>query len=122
MASAAPRNIVNVVLPDIQDVVASLPRDLADDEDELLARVRLAFLNTHVTADIDELDAAIEVLHARAAGHATANPFGPRIKASSYVGLPMPGTEPSTRGDSTSGPSWRSSTSRAPSPRCRAGD
>ena len=33
MASAAPLNIVNVVLPDIQDVVASLPRDLADDED-----------------------------------------------------------------------------------------
>src|SRR6185369_5009551 len=87
MASAAPRNIVNVVLPDIQDVVASLPRDLADDEDELLARVRLAFLNTHVTADIDELDAAIEVLHARAAGHKTVNPFGPRIKASSYEGL-----------------------------------
>lgn len=87
MASAAPRNIVNVVLPDIQDVVASLPRDLADDEDELLARVRLAFLNTHVTADIDDLDAAISVLRARAAGNATANPFGPRIKAPSYQGL-----------------------------------
>jgi hypothetical protein len=87
VASAAPRNIVNVVLPDIQDVVASLPRDLADDEDELLSRVRLAFLNTYATAAIDELEAAIAVLHARAAGNATANPFGPRVKASSFEGL-----------------------------------
>ena len=87
MASVRPPNIVSVVLPDIQDVVAALPRDLADDEDELLARVRLAFLNTHVTAEIDDLDAAIGVLRARAAGNATANPFGPRIRASSYEGL-----------------------------------
>ena len=87
MASVAQPNIVSVVLPDIQDVVASLPRDLADDEDELLARVRLMFLNTHVTAQIDDLDAAIGVLRARAAGNATANPFGPRIRASSYEGL-----------------------------------
>ncbi len=87
MASVAEPNILSVVLPDIQDVVASLPRDLADDENELLARVRLMFLNTRVTAQIDDLDAAIGVLRARAAGNATANPFGPRIKASSYEGL-----------------------------------
>ena len=87
MASVRPPNIISVVLPDIQDVVATLPRDLADDEDELLARVRLAFLNTHVTAEIDDLDAAIGVLRARAAGNATANPFGPRMRASSYEGL-----------------------------------
>ena len=87
MASVAVPNIVSVVLPDIQDVVAAIPRDLADDEDELLARVRLAFLNTHVSADIDDLDAAIGVLRARAAGNASANPFGPRIKASTYEGL-----------------------------------
>ena len=87
MASLRTSNIVSVVLPDIQDVVASLPRDLADDEDELLARVRLMFLNTHVTAQIDDLDAAIGVLRARAAGNAAANPFGPRMRASSYEGL-----------------------------------
>ena len=39
MAPVDPPNIVHVVLPDIQDVVALLPRDLADDENELLARV-----------------------------------------------------------------------------------
>ena len=87
MASVPPPSIVNIVLPDIRDVVAALPRDLADDEGELLARVRLAFLNTHVTADIDDLDAAIGVLRRRAAGNATANPFGPRIRASGYEGL-----------------------------------
>ena len=87
MASVPPPNIISVVLPDIEDVVAALPRGLADDEDELLARVRLAFLNTHVTAEIDDLDTAIGVLRGRAAGNATANPFGPRIRASSYEGL-----------------------------------
>ena len=87
MAPVDPPNIVRVVLPDIQDVVALLPRDLADDENELLARSRLAFLNTQVTADIDDLDAAIDVLRARAAGTAAADPFGPRIRASSYEGL-----------------------------------
>jgi hypothetical protein len=87
VAAVPQPNIVSIVLPDIRDVVAALPRDLADDEGELLARVRLAFLNTHVTAKIDDLDAAIGVLRARAAGNPTANPFGPRIKASSYEGL-----------------------------------
>ena len=87
VAPVDPPNIVRVVLPDIQDVVALLPRDLADDENELLARSRLAFLNTQVTADIDDLDAAIDVLRARAAGTAAADPFGPRIRASSYEGL-----------------------------------
>ena len=50
------------------------------------------FLNTHVTADIDDLDAAIGALRARAAGNTAANPFGPRIKASSYKGLADAGT------------------------------
>jgi hypothetical protein len=87
MASVAPHNVITAVLPEIQDVVAAVSRDLATDEDELLARVRLAFLNTHVTADAADLDAAIEVLRARAAGDETVNPFGTRIRASSYEAL-----------------------------------
>jgi hypothetical protein len=87
VASSAPRTNLTLGLPDIQDVVAVLPRDLADDEDELLARVRLAFLNSHVTANIDDLESAIDILRARAAGNPTANPFAPRIKASSYEAL-----------------------------------
>jgi len=86
VASPAPHTI-SLGLPDIGDVMAMLPRDLADDEDELLARVRLAFLNSHVTAKIDDLETAIDVLRERAAGNATANPFGPRIRASSYEAL-----------------------------------
>ena len=72
------------------------------EEDELLARVRLMFLNTHATADIDDLDEAIRVLRARAAGNAATDPFGPRIRASSYAAL-------ACRRRSTTRPSPRSS-------------
>ena len=81
-----PATSSTVVLPDIQDVVGSLPRDLADDEDELLARVRLD-VPEHPRHGADRRSrAAIAVLRARAAGNATANPFGPRMKASSLRG------------------------------------
>ena len=121
MAAVPQPNIVSVVLPDIQDVLAVLPRDLADDEDELLARVRLTFLNTHATAEIEDLDAAIGVLRARAAGNATAirsaRESGPRATKD----WPRQETGRSTRGVSTSGPSSRCNTSPAPSPRCKVG-
>ena len=74
-----------------------------------LLAVRLAFLNTQVTADIDDLDAAIDVLRARAAGTAAADPFRAPMRASSTRDWQTPGTGPPRPGDSTSRPSSRCS-------------
>ena len=62
------RNAITLVLPEIESVIAALAADLADSQDELRARVRLAYLSTMVAADSDDLEAAIDVLRARAAG------------------------------------------------------
>ena len=81
------RNAITLVLPEIETVIAALAADLADSQDELRARVRLAYLSTMVAADSDDLEAAIDVLRARAAGDQAANPFGRRVKADSYDDL-----------------------------------
>jgi len=74
------RNVITLVLPDLDAIVAGVPRELAD-EDELDARVRLAFLNARVDAGPDDLEAAIAVLRTRATGNLGANPFGARTHA-----------------------------------------
>ena len=87
VATTTPPNVIAAVLPEIETVVAALSADLADSQDELRVRVRLAFLNTHVAADADDLEAAIKVLRARAAGDEAQDPFGERIEADSYDAL-----------------------------------
>ena len=87
VATTTPPNVIAAVLPEIETVVAALSADLADSQDELRVRVRLAYLNTHVAADADDLEAAIQVLRARAAGDEAQDPFGERIEADSYDAL-----------------------------------
>ena len=84
MGSTTTRNVITDVLPEIETVIAALAASPADSQDELRARVRLAYLSTNVAADADDLEAAIEVLRARAAGDQAVNPFGRRIEADSY--------------------------------------
>jgi hypothetical protein len=80
------QNVITLVLPDLEAIVAGIPGDFAD-EDELDARVRLAFLNTHVSATPDDLEDAIESLRFRAAGNLGTNPFGARTAAKTFAGL-----------------------------------
>jgi hypothetical protein len=80
------RNVITVVLPDLQEIIAGIRREFAD-EDELPARIRLAFLNTHVSAGAADLDAAIARLRARASGELGEDPFGARIEAKSFEAL-----------------------------------
>jgi hypothetical protein len=87
MGATATRNVITVVLPTIDDVLAAIPPGLVSDEAELRTRLRLALLNTRVSADADDLEAAIEVLRARAAGENAADPFGKRITAASFERL-----------------------------------
>src|SRR5262245_15588371 len=86
MATDVAQNVITPVLPSVDEVIAALPPDLAA-EDELGPRVRLGLLNAHVGASVDDLDEAIDALRARAAGDATANPFGARHRATTYAGL-----------------------------------
>jgi hypothetical protein len=79
-------NVIAAVLPDLQEIAAKIPPVFAD-EDELEARLRLAFLNAHVDAATVDLEAAIDVLRTRAAGDPQGNPFGPRIHADTFEGL-----------------------------------
>src|SRR4029078_4322642 len=46
--------------------------------------LRLALLTTQVSPDADDLEAAIEVLRARAAGESAGDPFGKRIRAETF--------------------------------------
>ncbi|HET9083370.1 MAG TPA: helix-turn-helix domain-containing protein [Candidatus Limnocylindrales bacterium] len=87
MAATAARNVITVVLPSMDDVLAAIPAGLVSDEPDLRARLRLALLNTQVSADADDLEAAIEVLRARAAGESSGDPFGKRIPAESFEQL-----------------------------------
>jgi hypothetical protein len=80
-------NLITAVLPEIEAVVTALSADLADSPEELRSRVRLAYLNTHVAADADDLEAAIHALRARAAGDEAQDPFGARIEADTYEAL-----------------------------------
>ena len=81
------RNVITQVLPDIDAVVAAMPVALVENADELVARIRLAYLSTHVTAGAVDLKAAIDVLRARAGGHPAADPFGPHVDADTYDDL-----------------------------------
>ena len=65
MAKAPPGDFIDLVLPDIETVIAGVPSDLVESEEECRARVRLSFLIAHVWAQPDELEAAIPVLRAR---------------------------------------------------------
>ena len=87
MGATAARNVITVVLPSMDDVLAAIPAGLLSDEPDLRARLRLALLNTQVSADADDLEAAIGVLRARAAGETAGDPFGKRIRAESYEEL-----------------------------------
>ena len=80
------RNVITVVLPDLEEILAGIPQEFAD-EDELPARIRLAFLNTHVSAGAGDLDTAIALLRARASGNLGEDPFGERIHAKSFEAL-----------------------------------
>jgi hypothetical protein len=82
----SPANVITQVLPDLGEIVAGIAGEFAD-EDELDARVRLAFLSTHVSASPDDLVAAIAVLRTRAAGNLGTNPFGARTHAKTFAGL-----------------------------------
>ena len=86
MTTVIEPNVITLVLPDLRAVLAGIPGEFVD-EDELDARVRLAFLNTHVSAGPDDLESAIAVLRSRASGNLGTNPFGARIHARSFVGL-----------------------------------
>jgi hypothetical protein len=80
------QNVITLVLPDLAEIVAGIPPEFAD-EDELEARIRLAFLNARVGAGADDLEAAITVLRTRASGDLGANPFGSRTQAKTFEGL-----------------------------------
>ena len=87
MGAIASRNVITVVLPTMDDVLGAIPGGLDTEEPEFRARLRLALLNTQVSADADDLEAAIEVLRARAAGESAGDPFGKRIQAGSFEQL-----------------------------------
>ena len=84
MGATATRNVITVVLPTMDDVLAAIPAGIASEDPELRARLRLALLNTQVSADADDLERAIEVLRARAAGESPGDPFGKRIRAETF--------------------------------------
>ena len=75
------------VLPSADTLAGAVSVDLADDTDELHARVRLVLANARVDATGSDLEAAIAILQARASGADAADPFGPRIRAETYAGL-----------------------------------
>ena len=79
--------IADVVLPDIDTVIASVPADLAESEDELAARVRLAYAFTHATRDVAPIDSAIADLRARVVGESEEDPFGARVHAETFGAL-----------------------------------
>ncbi len=81
------RNVITLVLPEIDAVVEAMPDALVEERSELRARVRLAYLTTHVSADAGDLERAIDVLGARAAGEAAVDPFGARVDAQTYDDL-----------------------------------
>jgi PucR-like helix-turn-helix protein len=80
------QNVITLVLPDLEEILADIPGDLAG-EDELDARIRLAFVNTHVSAGPDDLEDAVGALRTRVVGNLGTNPFGARTQARTFVGL-----------------------------------
>ena len=90
MGSEASPNVITLVLPELDDVVAGIPPEFAD-EDELDARIRLAFLSARVSAGPDDLETAIAVLRTRASGELATSPFGTRTQATTFEGLAAAG-------------------------------
>src|SRR5262245_57131218 len=78
---------MRAVLPSADALAAAVPSDLADDHDELVARVRIAVANAHVQTTDAETESAIALLQARAGGAERPDPFGPRVRADTYAGL-----------------------------------
>jgi hypothetical protein len=87
VGGSLPDDLVELVLPNIELVLAGLPAELVESEEESRARVRLTYLIAHVSAEAHDLESAIAILRARAAGGATVNPFGPRVAADTYEAL-----------------------------------
>jgi hypothetical protein len=87
VAKSLPADLIDSILPDVDSIIAGLPADLVESDDELRARVRLTLLIAHVAADTDDLEAAITVLRGRAAGDFSVNPFGPRVKADTFESI-----------------------------------
>ena len=87
MATSPPGTWFDLVLPDIEQVIAGVPAHLAQSEEECRARVRLSYLIAEVSATAADLEAAIATLQARAAGGSAVNPFGPRITAETFDAL-----------------------------------
>ena len=83
MAEAPPDDWVDLVLPDVEMVIAGVPADLVGSEEECRARVRLSFLIAHVAAQPDDLEAPTRLARA-GGGAAAANPFGPRVSAETF--------------------------------------
>jgi len=80
-------DLIELILPDLEAVIAQVPRDLVESDEELRARVRLSLLIAPAAAETDDLDAAIAILRGRAAGQLTMNPFGRRVNAESFESL-----------------------------------
>ncbi len=71
------RNVITAALPDLEAILDALPDEPGVPPEELRARTRLAYLQSQVAADADALEAAIDVLRARAAGDARRRPVRP---------------------------------------------
>lgn len=79
--------LLHEALPSAATLVAVVPGDLADDDAELAARIRISVAGYHAATTSDELETAIAILQARAIGDEAEDPFGPRVRADSYAGL-----------------------------------
>ena len=77
------RSIVDLVLPPIDEIVAGVPADLVESDEELRARIRLTYANARVLATAGDLDEAIGLLRARASGRPgvrSVDPFGQTVR------------------------------------------
>jgi hypothetical protein len=86
MGAGVARNVITVVGPRLDEVMAAIPPELVGD-DGLEERVRLALLSTQVPAGPDDLEVAIDELRARAAGVSSAKPIGRRVSGQSFASL-----------------------------------
>jgi hypothetical protein len=80
-------SFVDIVLPPIESVIAGVPPALVESDEELRARIRLTYLNAHVSTSTEDLDTAIGALRARAGGDKAADPFGQRINLDTFEAL-----------------------------------
>jgi PucR-like helix-turn-helix protein len=81
------RSIVELVLPPIDEIVAGVPADLIESDEELRARIRLTYVNARVLATAGDLDEAIGLLRTRASGERSVDPFGRRFEADTFERL-----------------------------------